>query len=189
MTDKSVVQEVQKELLAVVHRGHEQIRKGQDRMRKSQEQVRKSREAVTGLVNELTKSVRNAQRDFTDKARQNLPHAERILAAQHDLVDRARRAGIPEQVAAAQRTLAGKVAEAAKVAAPFVAEGRARLNQVIGARTEASQPAVDATPTAGQDAAAVAPTAETAAPKTETATPNAGDTPATGTTEPTTPEK
>src|SRR5215471_11703475 len=57
MIDSKTVQEVQKELIAAVQRGHEQVRKGQERVRKSQEQVRKSREAVTGAVSELAKSV------------------------------------------------------------------------------------------------------------------------------------
>ncbi len=191
MIDNKTVQEVQKELIAAVQRGHEQVRKGQERVRKGQEQVRKSREAVTGVVSELAKSVvhtmpagrtvhiptraearaharemashaitvqrelagkawhaagpyadrvKATQRDLTEMARQTVPYAERLLAAQRDLADRARRAGVPEQVAAAQRTLAERVAEAARFATPFVAEGRARLSHVVGARPEASKP-------------------------------------------------
>ena len=191
MIDSKTVQEVQKELIAAVQRGHEQVRKGQERMRKGQEQVRKSREAVTGAVSELAKSVlptapagrtvhiptpaearaharelanhamtvqreladkaRNAagpyadrvkttQRDLTDKARQTVPYAERIMAAQRDLADRARRAGVAEQVAAAQRTLTHRVIEAARVASPLVAEGRARLsNLVVVVRPDAAK--------------------------------------------------
>ena len=48
MIDSKTVQEVQKELIAAVQRGQEQVRKGQERVRKGQEQVRKSREAVVG---------------------------------------------------------------------------------------------------------------------------------------------
>ena len=55
MIDSKTVQEVQKELIAAVQRGHEQVRKGQERVRKGQEQVRKSREA--GFVAHLTKPV------------------------------------------------------------------------------------------------------------------------------------
>lgn len=204
MIDSKTVQEVQKELIAAVHRGHEQVRKGQERVRKGQAQVRKSREAVVGVVSELAKSVRPAipagrivhvptpaearahareiashaitvqrelagkawhaagpyaervkttQRDLTEKARQTVPYAERILAAQRDLADRARRAGVPEQVAAAQRTVAERVAEAARVAAPFVAEGRARLSHLAGARPEAGKPEA-ATDGAGEPALA-----------------------------------
>src|SRR5215471_566742 len=197
MIDSKTVQEVQKELIAAVQRGHEQVRKGQARVRKGQAQVRKSGEAVVGVVSELAKAVlpaipterivrvptraearaqareiashaitvqrelagkawhaagpyaervKTTQRDLTEKARSTLPYAERIIAAQRDLADRARRAGVAEQVAAAQRTLAERVAEAAKVASPLVAEGRARLSQmVVIVRPEASkaEPAAD----------------------------------------------
>jgi hypothetical protein len=194
MIDSKTVQEVQKELIAAVQRGQEQVRKGQERVRKSQAQVRKSGEAVAGVVSELAKAVRPAipagtvhvptraearaqareiashaiavqrelagkawhaagpyaermkttQRELTEKARQTLPYAERIIAAQRDLADRARHAGVAEQVAAAQRTLTERVMEAARVATPFVAEGRARLSHVVGARPEASKPAAAA---------------------------------------------
>jgi hypothetical protein len=204
MIDNKTVQEVQKELIAAVHRGQEQVRKGQERVRKGQErvrkgqeQIRKSREAVTGVVSDLAKSVLPAapagrtvhvptpaearaharaiashaitvqrglagkardaagpyaervkatQRELTEKARNTVPYAERIIAVPRDLADRARRAGVAEQVAAAQRTLAERVAEAAKAANPLVAEGRARLNQmVVIVRPEAGkvEPAAD----------------------------------------------
>src|SRR5215469_16556198 len=192
MIDSKTVQEVQKELIAAVQLGHEQVRKGQERVRKGQEQVRKSREAVTGVVSDLAKTVLPAaqagravhvptpaearaharaiashaitvqrelagkawdaagpyaervkatRRELTEKARNTVPYAERIIAAQRDLADRARRAGVAEQVAAAQRTLAERVAEAAKVASPLVAEGRARLSQmVVIVRPDATKP-------------------------------------------------
>lgn len=183
------VQDIQKELLAAVRKGQEQLRKSQDKMREGQEQVRKSREAVSGVVSELTKNVlpglpalgelrvptpaelrthaqelvsqamtvqhtltdtarqtatpyaervRTAQRDLADKARQNLPYADRILAAQQDLAERARRAGISDQVTAAQRTLTDKILETSKVAAPIVADGVARLSQLVGSWAEAT---------------------------------------------------
>jgi hypothetical protein len=92
--------------------------------------------------------VKTRQRDLTEMARHTVPYAERILAAQRDLADRARRAGVAEQVAAAQRTLTERVTEAARVAAPFVAEGRARLSQmVVIVRSDGSKP------TAAADAA------------------------------------
>src|SRR5215472_6997833 len=225
MIDSKTVQEVQKELIAAVHRGHEQVRKGQERVRKGQAQVRKNREAIAGVVSELAKAglaavpagrtvhvpspaearahardladkawhaaspyaerVRTTQRDLTEKARQTVPYAERLIAAQRDLADRARRAGVAEQVAAAQRTLAERVAEAAKVASPLVAEGRARLSQmVVIVRPEASKPTADADGAGeaklaevrelavNKEAAAPAkaePKARTAMPKTATA--------------------
>lgn len=191
MIDSKTVQEVQKELIAAVQRGQEQVRKGQERMRKGQEQVRKSREAVTGVVSELAKAVgpaipagrtvhiptraearaharemashaiavqreladkawhaaepyaervKTTRHDLTEKARQSVPYAERLIAAQRDLADRARRAGVAEQVAAAQRSLTERVVEAARFATPFITEGRARLNQVVGARPEDGKP-------------------------------------------------
>jgi hypothetical protein len=236
MIDSKTVQDVQKELIAAVQRGHEQVRKGQERVRKGQQQVRKSREAVAGVVSDLAKTVLPAatagrtvhvptpaearahakaiashaitvqrelagkardaagpyaervkatQRELTEKARNTVPYAERIISVQRDLADRARRAGVAEQVAAAQRTLAGKVAEAAKVASPLVAEGRARLSQmVVIVRPEASkaEPAADG---AGEPQLAevqelivdngtaapgkAAPTAKTTTPKTTAA--------------------
>jgi ribonuclease R len=187
---KTVVREVQKELLAAVQRGHEQVRKGQDRVRQRQQQVRKSGEAVAGVVSKLAKSVRpgmptvptaripnpaevrahaqelashafaarhdladrarhaatpyaervkTAQRDLTEKARHSVPYAERIIAVQRDLAERARHAGLADQVAAAQRTVAGRVIEAARVATPLVAEGRARLGHMFGVPSENGQ--------------------------------------------------
>jgi hypothetical protein len=162
---KSVVQEVQKELLAVVQRGQEQVRKGQDRVRKSQEQARKSRDAMVSVVRtggELAKAARasrptlppvhipspaavrahaqelagqaiTAQRDLAVKARHAAgPVAERVLTAQRELADKARQAGL-DHAAAAQRSLAGRVVEVAKVATPIVAEGRTRLTRLLSA--------------------------------------------------------
>lgn len=236
MIDSKTVQEVQKELIAAVQRGQEQVRKGQERVRKGQAQVRKSREAVTGVVGELAKAglaaipagrtvhvptpaeareqareiashaialqrelagkawhaagpyaerVKSTQRDLTEKARHNARYAERLVAAQRELAERARRAGVAEQVAAAQRTLAERVMEAARVATPLVAEGRARLSQmVVIVRPDASKPAAAANgagapelaevrePVVDKDAATQAkaePKARTAKPKTATA--------------------
>ena len=264
MIDSKTVQEVQKELIAAVHRGHEQVRKGQERVRKGQAQVRKNREAIAGVVSELAKSVRPAmpagrtvhiptpaearaharelaehaisaqrelagkawhaagpyaervkttQRDLTEMARHSVPYAERILAAQRDLAERARRAGVAEQVAAAQRTLTERVTEVARAASPLVAEGRARLSQmVVIVRSDGSKPAA-AADGAGEpelaevpelvlnkedDAPAKAePKPRTAKPKTATAKSGAAKTStaktstarATGTSKPRTPKK
>ena len=197
---KTVMQEVHKELLAALQRGHEQVRKSQDRMRQGQEQMRRGRDAVAGVVRaggELAKAVRpsvparpgvhipnpaelrahaqeladhavTAQRDLAGKARQAAtPYTERVIAVRRDLADRAKQAGVAEQIAAAQRTFAGRVVEVAKVATPFVAEGRARLTQVVSALQPGHQGAhapeqaadqVTATPEA-----VVAPAAEPAA--------------------------
>jgi hypothetical protein len=218
MIDSKTVQEVQKELTAAVQRGHEQVRKGQERVRKGQEQVRKSREAVTEVVSELAKTVQTAipagrtvhiptraearaharemashaitvQRDLADRAWHAAgPYAERFIAAQRDLADRARRAGVAEQVAAAQRTLAERVIEAARVATPFVAEGRARLSHLVSARAEAGKPEPAADGAGDPELAEVRelvvppevaapakaePTATTARPKTTTGKPKA----------------
>ena len=255
MIENKAVQEVQKELIAAVQRGQEQVRKGQERVRKGQEQVRKSREAVAGAVSELAKSVlptvpegrtvhiptpaeareharefathaltvqrelagkawhaaepyaervRTTQRDLTEKARQTVPYAERIIAVQHDLAERARRAGVAEQVAAAQRTLAERVVEAARVATPLVAEGRARLSHVVGVRHEASKPEAAANGAGEPELAEVrelvvndetpapAKAEPKATPKTTTAkttTAKASTARATGTSKPRTPKK
>ena len=176
---KSVVQEVQKELLAVVQRGQEQVRKGQDRVRRSQEQARKSRDAVVTVVRaggELAKAARasrptlppvhipspaavrahaqelagqaiTAQRDLAVKARHAAgPVAERVLTAQRELADKARQAGL-DHAAAAQRSLAGRVVEVAKVATPIVAEGRTRLTQFVSALQSGHQAPADAAAT------------------------------------------
>jgi hypothetical protein len=192
---KSVVQEVQKELLAVVQRGQEQVRKGQDRVRKSQEQARKSRDAVVSVVRaggELAKAARasrptlppvhipssaavrahaqelagqaiTAQRDLAVKARHAAaPVAERVLTAQRELAGKARQAGL-DHAAAAQRSLAGRVVEVAKVATPIVAEGRTRLTQLVSALQPGQQGG------AGADAAAneVATSTATAEPEAQ----------------------
>jgi hypothetical protein len=210
---KSVVQEVQKELLAVVQRGQEQLRKGQDRVRKSQEQARKSRDAVVSVVrtgSELTKAARasrptlppvripspaevrahaqelagqaiTAQRDLAVKARHAAgPVAERVLTAQRELASKARQAGL-DQAAAAQRSLAGRVVEAAKVATPIVAEGRTRLTQLVSALQPGHQvaggpdAAATTTAVAEPDAAAEQPVAQVKTPaKPRTRTSSAG---------------
>ncbi len=116
MTDsKTVVQEVQKELLAAVHRGQDRVRKGQERMRKRQEQVRKSREAVVGAVTELAKSVRPggsampavhipSPAEVRSHAHELASHA---ITVQHGVAERARQAAGPyaERVKTAQRDL------------------------------------------------------------------------------------
>jgi hypothetical protein len=122
---KSVVQEVQKELLAVVQRGQEQVRKGQDRVRKSQEQARKSRDAVVSVVrtgSELAKAARDARPTLPPV---HIPspatvraHAQELagqaISAQRDLAAKARHAAGPvaERVLTAQRELAGKARQA-----------------------------------------------------------------------------
>lgn len=200
MDSKAVMQEVQKELLAALQRGHEQVRKSQDRMRQGQEQMRRGRDAVSGVVRaggELAKAVRpsvparpavhipnpaelrahaqeladhavTVQRELAGKARQAAtPYTERVIAVRRDLAERAKQAGVAEQVAAAQRTLAGRVVEVAKVATPIVAEGRARLTQVVSALQPGHQGAHAPEQAADQVTAApeavVAPAAEPAA--------------------------
>ncbi len=220
---RSVVQEVQKELLAAMQRGYKQVRKGQDRVREGQEQVRRGRDTVVGVVRagtELAKAARpsvptrptvhipgpaeirahaqelaehaiSVQRDLAGKAwHATSPHAERVVSG---LAERARHAGLAEQAATAQRTLADKVAEAAKAASPFVAEGRTRLTQLVGAlqgghptatapaaadkvsdaATTATAPTTDkpaaAKPTAAKPAAAKRSTANRTAAKATTA--------------------
>ena len=189
---KSVVQEVQKELLAVVQRGQEQVRKGQDRVRKSQEQARKSRDAVVSVVRaggELAKAARasrpalppvhlpssaavrahaqelagqaiTAQRDLAVKARHAAaPVAERVLTAQRELASKARQAGL-DHAAAAQRSLAGRVVEVAKVATPIVAEGRTRLTHLVSALQPGHQASAGADAAATEVATATTATAE-----------------------------
>jgi hypothetical protein len=189
---KSVVQEVQKELLAAVQRGQEQVRKGQDRVRRSQEQARKSRDAVVSVVRtggELAKAARasrptlppvhipspaavrahaqelagqaiTAQRDLAVKARHAAgPVAERVLTAQRELAGKARQAGL-DQAAAAQRSLAGRVVEVAKVATPIVAEGRTRLTQLVSALQSGHQAAAPADAAADEVATSTIATAE-----------------------------
>jgi DNA-binding protein HU-beta len=189
---KSVVQEVQKELLAVVQRGQERVRKGQDRVRKSQEQARKSRDAVVSVVRtggELAKAARasrptlppvripspaavrahaqelagqaiTAQRDLADKARHAAgPVAERVLTAQRELTGKARQAGL-DHAAAAQRSLAGRFVEVAKVATPIVADGRTRLTQLVSALQSGHQAAAGADATASEVATSATATAE-----------------------------
>jgi hypothetical protein len=224
---KSVVQEVQKELLAVVQRGQEQLRKGQDRVRKSQEQARKSRDAVVSVVrtgSELTKAARasrptlppvripspaevrahaqelagqaiTAQRDLAVKVRHAAgPVAERVLTAQRELASKARQAGL-DQAAAAQRSLAGRVVEVAKVATPIVAEGRTRLTQLVSAALQPSHQvaggadaAATTTAVAEPDAAAEQPVAQVKTPaKPRTRTSSAGQA-KTSTAKPSTPK-
>ncbi len=206
---KSVVQEVQKELLAAVQRGQEQVRKGQERVRKGQEQARKSREAVVSVVragSELAKAVRparpalppvhipspaavrahaqeladqaiTARRDFAVKARHAArPVAERILTAQRELAGKARQAGL-DQATAAQRSLAERVIEVARVATPLVTEGRTRLTQFVSALQPGHQAgAADAAP--DEVATATTATAEPEAHTTQQPAPPEAQTPA-----------
>jgi hypothetical protein len=122
---KSVVQEVQKELLAAVQRGQEQVRRGQERVRKSQEQARKSRDAVVSVVragSELAKAVRPTRSAVPPvhipRAAAVRAHAQELagqaISAQRDFAVRARHAAGPvaERVLTAQRELAGKARQA-----------------------------------------------------------------------------
>jgi hypothetical protein len=122
---KSVVQEVQKELLAAVQRGQEQVRKGQERVRKSQEQARKGRDAMVSVVkagSELAKAVRPTRPALPPvhipSAAAVRAHAQELagqaISAQRDFAVRARHAAGPvaERVLTAQRELAGKARQA-----------------------------------------------------------------------------
>src|ERR1700739_2851282 len=95
---RALAQEVQDQLLAVVHRGQEQLRKSQDQVRKSQGQLRKSREAVVGAIrtgNQRAKATRpdiltlNTLADPAKLRASVQELADRALAGQRHLADRA----------------------------------------------------------------------------------------------------
>jgi hypothetical protein len=117
--------------------------------------------AMRAHAQDLAGQAVSAQRDLAAKAfHAASPYAERVLTAQRELADRARQAGVAEQVAAAQRTLAGRLSEVAKVATPFVAEGRTRLTQLVSALQPGQQAAGAADEKAHDVASAAAATAE-----------------------------
>lgn len=183
---KSVVQEVQKELLAALQRGQEQVRKGQDRVRKSQEQARKSRDAVVSVVragSELAKAARPGAPTLHIPSPATMrAHAQELagqaIGAQRELATKARQAASPytEHVATAQRALAGRVSEVAKVATPIVTEGVTRLAQLVSALQaghtaagSAEEIARETTPTSTATAAReAAEVSQPAAPEAQT---------------------
>ncbi|MGH3303617.1 MAG: hypothetical protein ACRDOK_18445 [Streptosporangiaceae bacterium] len=150
---KSVVQEVQKELLAVVQRGHEQVRKGQDRVRKSHEQARKSRDAVVSVVragSELAKAVRPSV-PMPPSAHIPSPatvraHAQELagqaISAQRGLADKARHAAGPyaERVLTAQRELADMARHAASPYAEHVTAAQRSLAGRVSEVAKAATP-------------------------------------------------
>jgi hypothetical protein len=122
---KSVVQEVQKELLAALHRGHEQVRKGQDRVRQGQEQVRKGRDAVAGVVRVGTKLAKSARPSVPTQPTVHIPspaelrkHAQELtqhaITAQRGLAGKAWQAASPYagRIVTAQRGLADRAKQA-----------------------------------------------------------------------------
>jgi hypothetical protein len=141
---KSVVQEVQKELLAVMQRGQEQVRKGQDRVRKSQEQARKSREAVVSVVragSELAKAVRPSAPSMPPV---RIPsraavraHAQELagqaITAQRDLAAKAIHAAGPyaDRLLTAQRELADRARHTAGPYAEHVATAQRGLAERV----------------------------------------------------------
>lgn len=146
---RAVAQEVQDQLLAAVHRGHEQFRKGQ-------EQVRRGRDTVTVAIrtgNELAKAVKPNLPTLPVPSLRvpsltELTAGGKLRASAQELAD---------QVAATQRKLAGNAQEVAgqmlatqrkftvkavQVASPLLAEGVARLTGSLapGRRTEHPEP-------------------------------------------------
>src|SRR5215469_15831000 len=120
---RAVAQEVQEQFAAAVQRGQEQ-------MRKSREQLRKSREAVAEVIrtgNHLAKSIRPSIPTLPKPGVQVPPLSK--LASPAKL--RASAQELSEQFVARQRELAEKAFHAAS---PIVAEGVARLTQVVGTR-------------------------------------------------------
>src|SRR5580693_2193835 len=116
---RAVAQEVQDQLVAAMHKGHEQIRK-------SQKQIRKSRESVNGAVRTGTHIAQAVKpslpklpsvpvpdvRQFAspDKLRTGAHEfAEQVLAAQRKLTDQAlaSQRKLTDQALASQRKLAG----------------------------------------------------------------------------------
>jgi hypothetical protein len=186
---RAIAQEVQDQVLAAMHKGHEQVRK-------SQAQVRKSRETVTVAIrtgNEIAKAVMPSipalqargrklpslsELASPDKLRASAQElAGHVLASQRKLAGNAHE--VAGQVFATQRKLAGNAQEVAgqvfatqrkftekalHAAGPLVVESVARLTQVADSLAPGRRNArpVDSEPLAVAATTTVKP-AETAA--------------------------
>jgi hypothetical protein len=155
---RALAQEVQDQLLAAMHRGHDQFRKSQKQIRRSQYHLRKSREAMAEAIrssNQVAKAIRPlsdpadraklradaleladqliaTQRQLADRALQVTgPLAEQVIATQRQLADRALQVTGPlaEQVIATQRQLATRAMQSAS---PAVADRVAKLTHAVG---------------------------------------------------------
>jgi hypothetical protein len=198
---RAVAQEIQEQVLAAVHRGHEQFRKGQDQVRKSQQQGREAARVAVRTGSQVAKAVLPSlpqlpRPEVHLPSVSDLTSPDKLRAHAHDLAGQAlanqrRLADSAGQVLAAQRKLAEKAVE---FATPLVAEGVNRITQVAGSigvshRTPAAEPAARVVTAAPAEAtpAADAPPAETAA-TASSAEPAAASTTAASTAEPSTAE-
>src|ERR1700752_31233 len=159
---RALAQEVQDQLLAVVHRSQEQLRKSQDQVRKSQDQLRKSREAVVDAIrtgNQRARAVRPeiltldtlgdpaklraSAQELADRALASQRHlADRALARQRHFANQAvkRQRRFADQAVTRQRHFADQVVatqrqlagKALQSASPVVAEQVAKLSHVVG---------------------------------------------------------
>ncbi len=134
MDTRAVAKEVQEQVAAAVHKGHERFRKRQD-------QVRKGRETVGGAVragNQLAKAVLPSlpfrRPDVHLPSVSDLTNTDKLRGHAHDLAGQARAtqrkfADSAGQMLATQRKLAGKAVE---LGTPLVTEGVSRLTRVAG---------------------------------------------------------
>jgi len=145
---RAVAQEVQDQLTAALHKGHEQFRKGQEQIRKSRESVtvavRTGSQIADAIKPSLPKlpSVQLRIPSLTelasrDKLREN---AHELRARQRKLASHAQ--DLASQAIATQWKLSGKAIEAAS---PFIADGVARLTKAAetllpGHRAEHTEP-------------------------------------------------
>ena len=173
---RAVAQEVQDQLAAAVHKGHEQFRKGQ-------EQIRKGRETVTVAV--------RTGSQFAQAVRPSLPKLPSVQLRLPSLTElasrdkvRASAQELGSQMLAGQRKLGGRALE---VASPFITEGVAKLTEAAGAlvasrrtgQREHAEPLENMAATAADPATVTEDgTAATAPPAEETPAVTGGTSPA-----------
>jgi hypothetical protein len=184
MDSRAVAKEVQEQVAAAVHKGHERFRKRQDQVRKGRETVGVAVRAGNQLARAVMPNLPPLRRpDVHLPSVSDLTNPDKLRTHAHDLAGQARAtqrkfADQAGQMLASQRKLAGKAVE---LGTPLVTEGVSRLTRVAGSlsssrRSERAEPTRSAAVTAAPaESGPVTPAAAEAAepePQKEQAEPS-----------------
>jgi hypothetical protein len=156
MDSRAVAKEVQEQVAAAVHKGHERFRKRQDQVRKGRETVGVAVRAGNQLARAVMPNLPPLRRpDVHLPSVSDLTNPDKLRTHAHDLAGQARAtqrkfADQAGQMLATQRKLAGKAVE---LGTPLVTEGVSRLTRVAGSlsssrRSERAEPTRSAAVTA-----------------------------------------
>jgi hypothetical protein len=168
MDTRAAAKEVQEQVAAAMHKGHDRFRKGQDQVRKGRETVGVAVRAGNQLAKAVMPSLPPLRRpDVHLPSVSDLTNPDKLRTHAHDLAGQARAtqkkfADGAGQMLATQRKLAGKAVE---LGTPLVAEGVSRLTRVAGSLSS-SRRVGHAEPTRSADVAAAPAESSSVAPAT-----------------------